>query len=439
MSSSLRVASWNVHCWYDGTVENIASFVSSRGVDVLFLQEATFSRSRHSKESLCTLDEIAAKTGLKYGVTGIFGGFLGNGILSRYPLAAKGWTVMTAEKYTPEPRSLVAGVVQVPRGSRPGKPSEASEVDEVVVSCIHVDHLLEDARIEQWRQASVAFGHGGSTLPHILGGDLNTLRRNDYPEALWEAIKTDRKGFLPPLSRLLPLMLGEANAVAPAKSSKLAKEEEAEIAAGGFGYVDSALASWSLAAVSPASDSVASAVKSAVKCVEHSVGVKSSKKLAQDRVASVVSAVRSRKSATEGSWDGVTSAGTTDARNTVKRRRWVAPETPSVLPTPLWSTCRFATRIDFVLVHPGAHKSAEAPSASETAASASASSSTVSSGDGDGAFRGTQPEPVSAEELFAALASRTRLCVPSVVPGSYCVHPTKYSDHDMVSVDISLC
>ncbi|KAA0174893.1 hypothetical protein FNF27_03608 [Cafeteria roenbergensis] len=473
------------------------------------------------------LSAISAATGLSYCASGVSSYGLGQSILSRHPIELAEWVRLdAAASITTERRAMVVAVVRVPTGceaaetasggsaasagssaddglvsegtcpeenatsdphpfsaasSPPGSPLAGAPepgmggIDgapapvpafrRALVACIHVDHLTENARRLQFRQASAALkamaASGSAPLPHILCGDFNTSLAAEHPEAAWAQMHADRDGFLPLKSELLPLLtapLGDAVPGVPEET--------------GYGYHDSAWQSWAGLLKAAQDDDAASlatdgakagAVQAAARLVRASTakaGAGASPPTLLRSPAAALAAVRGAVASARspshswlqsGHWNGRTDTEATHSGVRLWRRHWIAPARLG-LPAgaPLDSTCRFGTRIDFLLTHAGASPATPEAPAEGAARAATSGASTPGSPDASAALpaapavpaqtvRGAMPAPSSPKALAARLRRfASSLSVPQVVPGSHRVLRTRCSDHDIVRTDLVL-
>lgn len=352
---------------------------------------------------------------------------------------------------SPAPGFPRAGDLESDGGGVDGAPGIAPAFRRALVACIHVDHLTEAARRLQFRQASSALRAmattGSAPLPHIICGDFNTSLAAEHPEAAWAQINADRKGFLPLKSELLPLL-----------TEPLGVDVSCASGERGYGYSDAAWQSWSgliraaedhdasllatqgarLGAVHAASRLVRAGIRKAGEATSLPT-LPSTPEAALEAVRGVVAGeAPSRPSwLSSGHWNGRTDTEATPTGVRLWRRHWVAPARLG-LPAgaPLDSTCRFGTRIDFVLTHAGASPEVRpaaalgGATAEELPALPSVASQTV---------RCAMPAHSSPKALAASLRQFAAfLSVPHVVPGSHRVLRTRCSDHDIVRTDFLL-
>lgn len=363
----------------------------------------------------------------------------------------------------------------------------------LVVACCHLDHQTEDARAAQAAQLLSALGSSptplGLTLPrlstsrrppaassssasdglactgppHVLVGDFNAVCRADYPEALWTQVQQDRARLPPATGRVLRSLL------LPHRPSAAGGEW-------GAGYVDAGRESWSglvrvCRSEADKGDDEAAGSKGvragageakAASVLRSALGVRGSGRSSHRSL--IAGAVNGGEGGTTKRLDQGWWNGTTAKSRRMWRRQWLAPaqgveadwddaatssapavasghsrgsSSDAVVGPPLWSTCRYGTRIDHILVHSGASEATPMP-----AAPAAADESAPSTTDAAPAVRvgpEVQPDPTPVDELAAKLrGSCRRLLVPTVVPGGYAVLRGECSDHEPVLCDFHL-
>ncbi|GIQ86374.1 PGAP2-interacting protein [Kipferlia bialata] len=126
----------------------------------------------------------------------------GNCILSKFPFT------QTHTAYLPLPesfkrdwgsRTLTSALIETPvrEADRDREREAGSENDcsgKVWVHCTHLDHVSEDARMVQIKEAveSMPSAHAHDSLPAVLVGDFNALLRTDYTDEQWAEIKRIR-------------------------------------------------------------------------------------------------------------------------------------------------------------------------------------------------------------------------------------------------------
>mmetsp|Transcript_6335 Transcript_6335/g.8807 ORF Transcript_6335/g.8807 Transcript_6335/m.8807 type:complete len:548 (+) Transcript_6335:83-1726(+) len=114
----------------------------------------------------------------------------GNAILSKYPLTKV--IQQTIPLQNAETRSVVGGNITV-------------QERHVGVYCIHLDDKKEETRLQQFEQIRSLVD---CSVPHVILGDFNALKRTDYSEEKWNEIAQTRSKFRiePPKGDLLQLL-----------------------------------------------------------------------------------------------------------------------------------------------------------------------------------------------------------------------------------------
>jgi len=486
----LKVASWNVLCFSDPVA--MGRLLAEKHIDVACLQEVMWGKPRppgDDEPQVPNLRAVAEASGLVHCAAGVLPWGLGNAVLSRHPIEYAAWVDLdAADSLTQEHRTLVVVVVRVPASDAAGAPAPPRLA---VVACIHVDHQAEDSRVLQFRQAAAALGHtcdgtgpapAGSAgpVPHVLLGDFNSVNRADYPDSLWERMEEDRRGFRPAGVRLMPSLLRAPTA----EGTGIADKWE-----GAYGYTDAAKASWrglvrrARAGAAPKGELGEDSAEHVMRCARVVARARrlSEQPHAMEAATALLRDTMGDESALSelepGHWDARTTTSATASGVRLLRRWWLCPRQEGALVgSPLTSTCRFATRIDFVLVHAGGGGAAASAAAGGVAATDTATVGAApaalaleaapalgpAAAPGLGAEargmaapaepkavpwsegiapvyqRDDQPPPTPAGAVAAALR-RLRPCVLRVVPGSYHVTRSTLSDHDMLCVTLRVC
>ncbi len=177
---SLKIATYNVHGWFDGegkhNLERVIQLYSEEKPDILCLQETTkFQPVRDILPSFIQeitrygLNEFREKAGLKNCVA-----WSSTAILSNLKIQP-----MEKEAH---PR-FVTCLVQ-PDNNMPA----------FHLTCLHLDHRVEPARMNEIRKIEARLKPlFDAQAAQIWTGDYNSLTKEDYSEAEWEAVAEVRK------------------------------------------------------------------------------------------------------------------------------------------------------------------------------------------------------------------------------------------------------
>ena len=178
----LRIGTLNVHGFCDAgggySMDRLVELVKAADVDVLGLQEVHSDYCRRGPRRKA-LEALAEDSGMRY-VAECIPTFLGNAIISRLPLANVRTVVMrhTADHL----RCALTADITAPDGSA------------VRFATLHLNHMKEPTRLEQWRDAlPTVLRDDDRRVPSVLVGDFNALCRADYTAAEWERVTTVRE------------------------------------------------------------------------------------------------------------------------------------------------------------------------------------------------------------------------------------------------------
>lgn len=172
----IRVASLNVHGFQTArgqpNVQGVIDILQQQNIDVVGLQEIDLTDS---------VSIVARASGLQY-MHKVCRDFLGNAILSRYPLS----DLFRAQLEVPgdHGRTVVEAQVNIP-----GFPLR--------FVCTHLCHREEGIRLKQWdlfcqRRSAAEPSQSYKLRPALLVGDFNSMRRTDYTDNEWLQI-TERR------------------------------------------------------------------------------------------------------------------------------------------------------------------------------------------------------------------------------------------------------
>jgi endonuclease/exonuclease/phosphatase family metal-dependent hydrolase len=162
----VTVLSYNIHhgAGTDGKLdlERIARIIRDQKPDLVALQEVDVKTSRSGG-----VDE-AAELGRLTGMNAVFGkamdysgGEYGQAILSRWPI--KEHVVhQLPQRAGREPRVLLVATVESPNGN-------------IVFATTHLDHEVEEVRVEQARAINQILIKEGKKTPVVLAGDFNAV------------------------------------------------------------------------------------------------------------------------------------------------------------------------------------------------------------------------------------------------------------------------
>jgi len=196
----VKVLTYNIHGWLapDGepNLDAVADLIAATGADLVGLNEVFHP---HPTGAGAALDRLAERLGLHYA----FGPTVaanpqpsapayGNALLSRGPILA-----YAAHHLAPMvdygQRGLLEARVLLPTGRA------------FTVYVTHLDHRIEDLRLQQWAAAVTWLGRDRAR-PHLLLGDFNALSAADFadPGALGgiQTVQAER-GWAPPSFKLM--------------------------------------------------------------------------------------------------------------------------------------------------------------------------------------------------------------------------------------------
>jgi endonuclease/exonuclease/phosphatase family metal-dependent hydrolase len=171
----VRVLTYNVHGWQrpEGgvNVELVAQTIAATAADVVGLNEVFYPEGNSTSPAL---ERLAAQLGMHYA----FGATqptdpqkhppYGNALLSRWPIMAH-----AAHHLTPVVSYGKRGLLEC----RILSPSLGA----LTVYVTHLDHRLEQIRLEQWSAANTWLLRDRNR-PHLVLGDFNALAETDYPD-----------------------------------------------------------------------------------------------------------------------------------------------------------------------------------------------------------------------------------------------------------------
>lgn len=172
----MRVLTYNVHGWQrpEGgpNVDLVAEVIEATAADLVGLNEVFYPEGGSPPPAL---ERLAAKTGMHYA----FGATqpsdpqkhppYGNALLSRWPIMAH-----AAHHLAPVVSYGKRGLLEC----RVLAPSTGP----LTVYVTHLDHRLEQIRLEQWSAANTWLLRDRNR-PHLLLGDFNALAETDYPDS----------------------------------------------------------------------------------------------------------------------------------------------------------------------------------------------------------------------------------------------------------------
>jgi endonuclease/exonuclease/phosphatase family metal-dependent hydrolase len=173
----VTVLSYNIHhgAGTDGKLDldRIARIIRDQKPDLVALQEVDVKTSRSGG-----VDE-AAELGRLTGMNAVFGkamdysgGEYGQVILSRWPIK-KHSVHQLPQKAGREPRVLFAATVESPSGS-------------IVFATTHLDHEVEEVRVEQARAINQILIKEDKKAPVILAGDFNAIPESGTMAAMFK-------------------------------------------------------------------------------------------------------------------------------------------------------------------------------------------------------------------------------------------------------------
>ena len=181
-TKTLRVVQFNVNRLSD--FEAVASTLEALRPTIITLNEVDVARVPGC------VDELAKRLGL----SGHFYGHARNGTYGNAVLSPSGTVVLEHQ--------LTGGAVvslDDKREHRIVRGLLLVQCDDIAVGVTHLDHIAEVERAIQ-AQSIVDAIDGLDTKDLLLLGDLNALRRSDYPEAAWSRLeqRNRNKGWAPP-------------------------------------------------------------------------------------------------------------------------------------------------------------------------------------------------------------------------------------------------
>jgi endonuclease/exonuclease/phosphatase family metal-dependent hydrolase len=165
---SLKILTYNIYGWrrkdQNNNFDDLVSLLSNVNADIIGLQEVYL-------EEECHLARLAKALKMNY----VFGDAciptFGNAILSKFKM--KSWNNTHLKSGSCEIRAILT-----------------VDLWNFTVCVTHLDHANETHRM---RQLKTVFEVTEMLGPHILIGDFNSLRRNDYRDEMWEGIVQNRR------------------------------------------------------------------------------------------------------------------------------------------------------------------------------------------------------------------------------------------------------
>ncbi len=181
-NNSLRILCYNIHYGQgnDGAydLERLAEVIKAVKPDLVALQEVDVVVRRSGK--VHQAQKLGELTGLKvqYGPTQHFeGGLFGNAVLTNLPILQVLIHPLPYTEATPElttyPRAAIAVTVQGPNG----KPLRFIST--------HLQHNVEEDRIEEAHALNELFAADGDSIPSILAGDMNSVPESEPMKVLF--------------------------------------------------------------------------------------------------------------------------------------------------------------------------------------------------------------------------------------------------------------
>lgn len=215
----LRVGTYNVHGFSDAgfrmTLAAQAALIAESGVDVLGVQEVYAIRTSVGVSDGAAV--LARLCGLPYCVESPVS-TCGNAVLSRWPIVWHETLQLTLFRGR-HARFAIAVAVRPPCGG------------DLVLLVTHLDHVEEPARALQWEgmQRWVSQHALLSHAPHVVVGDFNALCQGDYTAADWRHIceVRHRAGRRKATSLLMAAVLGLPCDRDEASERELAGQEDA--------------------------------------------------------------------------------------------------------------------------------------------------------------------------------------------------------------------
>ncbi|KAJ7551861.1 hypothetical protein O6H91_06G032800 [Diphasiastrum complanatum] len=167
---------------------SVLDVLREANADIVALQEV----KAHEEKGMRPLSDLAEALGMNYAYAESWAPEFGNAVLSRWPI--KSWSVKRIHDDT-DYRNVLKVVVDIPL------------VGEVNFHCTHLDHLDEDWRLKQVQSLT----EDTKGYPHILVGDLNSLKKSDYSKERWTEIAKVREenGKLAPKDAVMEKLLKE--------------------------------------------------------------------------------------------------------------------------------------------------------------------------------------------------------------------------------------
>lgn len=176
--SAIRLATYNVHFWYDPTgshvsYNNILKTIRELDIDILILEEVTMG--------VIPIDKLYEDLGsLGYNSNNIIfgdasrymGGAFGNLIASKYPIVQS--KVESLVKYQVGRSAVIVDIIV------------NNKILRVYGFHLDVFDVTETTRLNQIN--SILHSANMSPFPVILAGDYNSVRRLDYSEVEWNLI-----------------------------------------------------------------------------------------------------------------------------------------------------------------------------------------------------------------------------------------------------------
>jgi len=178
----MRIASYNVHMWMTPTLSSnvrpVIKVLQELNADIVGLEEVDSAGPTNSGET--DTDRVARN--LTAAVVNGHAGFdsLGNAIISRQPVVDRQGLKLS------DMRTMVLGTVQVPAGPNGEAPRP------LTVCCVHLDHIYEGRRTKQLG-AALDWLEGLKLGPHIIVGDFNSVRVEDYDDRSFAEMARKRK------------------------------------------------------------------------------------------------------------------------------------------------------------------------------------------------------------------------------------------------------
>jgi endonuclease/exonuclease/phosphatase family metal-dependent hydrolase len=191
-TKSLRLVTYNVHGWLTADLRPnarlVVEYMKELKPDILCMQEVTGCKN--------TIEPLFLELGMDMGglehqkaadTAELWGrghsGFFANTIWSRYPI-----TFSDECTLGPDRKALFCTV------DVDGTPFS--------VSCLHLDHIQEEERLREVKQLGLFIA---DKPPHILVGDFNSVRKEDYGRYAWEEIEKYRRTRMwePPMTNVM--------------------------------------------------------------------------------------------------------------------------------------------------------------------------------------------------------------------------------------------